>query len=108
MSPRWTWPQAQEECSFFEKKNQKTFVFCCARLKGLATGWKQFFASFFQKRSACLSSPGTTSSIPTTRLTLFWTETGKRSTLPRAAGTGKIVAPIVGGWNAIRCPEAGA
>jgi hypothetical protein len=34
---------------FFEKKNQKTFVFCRALLRGLATALKSFLLLFFKK-----------------------------------------------------------
>jgi hypothetical protein len=48
---------------FFEKKKQKTFTNCVQRASqmgqsGAARNRQKFFASFFQKRSACLSCDG--------------------------------------------------
>jgi hypothetical protein len=45
----------RKKAFFFEKKNQKTFDFREGMLTLRATAHQKFFASFFQKRSACLS-----------------------------------------------------
>jgi hypothetical protein len=39
-----------ERMFFFEKKNQKTFVFFSARWSEVRDSYQKFFASFFQKR----------------------------------------------------------
>jgi hypothetical protein len=39
---------------FFEKKNQKTFVFKADAGRHIRDSHQEFFASFFQKRSAYL------------------------------------------------------
>jgi hypothetical protein len=60
-SPRGAWHQlgqAQEGCSFL-KKEPKNFCFLPRAYCSTRDSMKKFFASFFQKRSACLASPGT-------------------------------------------------
>jgi len=39
---------------FFEKKNQKTFIYLCMRRAEIRDSEQKFFASFFQKRSPFL------------------------------------------------------
>jgi hypothetical protein len=38
---------------FFEKKNQKTFAYWYPTASASRLNFRKFFASFFQKRSAC-------------------------------------------------------
>jgi hypothetical protein len=45
----------QARMFFFEKKNQKTFALRRPSLASTRDSMKKFFASFFQKRSACLA-----------------------------------------------------
>jgi hypothetical protein len=69
------WP-ARAGRRFFEKENQKTFGLQRALPKQPATASKKFFASFFQKRSAWLSSDGTASAHEATNLSAH---NGKRA-----------------------------
>jgi PAS domain S-box-containing protein len=53
---------------FFEKKNQKTFVSCCASLRGLATAYKSFLLLFFKKEVLALLLPAPLVAMPRLRL----------------------------------------
>jgi hypothetical protein len=41
---------------FFEKKNQKTFGYWISPVRPAHSNIQKFFASFFQKRSACFTA----------------------------------------------------
>jgi hypothetical protein len=52
---------------FFEKKNQKTFVFRRAFLRGLATALKSFLLLFFKKEVLAFFPPGAIRLVLTAR-----------------------------------------
>jgi hypothetical protein len=57
----------KKEGRSFLKKRTKKLLFSAVLPLGTRDSMEKFFASFFQKRSACLSSPGTNRLIRTTR-----------------------------------------